>query len=210
MITKELIHTFEKFIRSLSLDFTRRPKEFGYRNPALILADAVLSINRNYKYFVMPRITLLEQSNISSFENLIAKIEKIGADGFCELWRYNHKSRVELLHILATRFMIIRKDMKARTDLNALHQWGKITQPGDFRDFNVPGIGFTTFQYLRMMCGANTVKPDVHISKAILLGTGERLSAIDKVNLVEQTAVSMGIQAQDLDYALWHFYSNKK
>lgn len=210
MITKELMHKFEKFIRSLPLDFTNRPNEFGYRNPVLILADATLSINRNYRNFVVPRIKLLERSNVSSFEGLIIKIRKIGTDNFCKLWSYNHKTRVELLYNLATKFMAIRRDLKSKNDLDTLRQWGKITKAEDYKNFKVPGIGFTTFQYLRMMCGANTVKPDVHISKAILLGTGNRLSAVNKVNLVEQVAASMKMQAQDLDYALWHFYSNKK
>lgn len=72
------------------------------------------------------------------------------------------------------------------------------------------GIGFTTFQYLRMLCGADTVKPDVHISKAVREALGKQLSPMAVVELVEQSAKNMGIQARQLDYTIWLHYSKKK
>ena len=60
-----------------------------------------------------------------------------------------------------------------------------------------------------MLCGADTVKPDTQITKAVVACTGKNPSSKIKVQLLEESANQLGIRAQQLDYALWNYYSKK-
>ena len=44
------------YLLTVPFDTNITPEEFGYSNPVLICMDAVLSINRKYYSFVVPRI----------------------------------------------------------------------------------------------------------------------------------------------------------
>ncbi len=56
--------SFLHYVNSLNLDFNQTPGEFDYDNPVLILVDAVLSMNRKYDSFVVPRVELIRKSGI--------------------------------------------------------------------------------------------------------------------------------------------------
>lgn len=202
------VERFCAFVKSLNLDYTKRPKEFGYKNPVLIVTDAALSINRQYETFVAPRIRLMESRNVRSLKELRKIIKRKGQKGFCKFWDYNHPARVDLLDRLAKRFLKTQKDLGIKDEAAALRKWGKLSIAEDYKTFNVKGIGFTTFQYLRMLCGADTIKPDVHVSRMAKKALGRNLSPISVVELIEQSAKKMEIRARELDYAIW-FYSSK-
>lgn len=200
---------FINYVRSLNLDFNQKPGEFDYDNPVLILVDAVLSMNRKYDSFVVPRVKLIRRSGIKTLEGVLEAIEDKGISGFCKVWNYNHPERVEILKRLANKFLRIKKELKISNDLSALKEWAKQSTVIDYPKFGVKGIGFVTYQYLRLMCGADTTKPDVHLKKAVKEGTGRKLSEAEVVQLVEQSAKRMNVKARQLDYALWRYYSNR-
>jgi hypothetical protein len=60
-----------------------------------------------------------------------------------------------------------------------------------------------------MLCGANTVKPDIHILRIVENGVGRKLSLEDSVKIIENISKDMDIKARDLDYALWLYSSSK-
>jgi hypothetical protein len=77
-----------------------------------------------------------------------------------------------------------------------------------FGSFNVKGIGLATFQYLRILCGSDTVKPDIHIRQAVSDGLNERVTNDKRViALVEAAAFSLQISARILEYSIWLHYS---
>jgi len=198
---------FCNFIKKLSLEFGNLPEEFDYDNPPLILIDAVLSINRRYREFVVPRIELMKGENIKTLEELRRKIDDLGKDGFCELWNYNHPDRVRMLSDLTDKFLKIKKEFRLSDDLQVLHKWGKQSKVSDSHDFNIRGIGFTTFQYLRLLCKADTTKPDRHILRAVKEGIGQNVPELEAVDIIEKAAKKLNIPVRQLDYALWKHYS---
>ena len=74
------------FVRTLPLELDRVPSEFGYTNPVLILADTVLSINRKYDLFVVPRVRLLEKRGLHSLDQLDRLIREGGVEAFSNVW----------------------------------------------------------------------------------------------------------------------------
>lgn len=204
-----MIDKFCKFIKELSLNFGDLPPEFDYENPVLILVDAVLSINRRYKEFVVPRVELIKKENINTLEELVQKIKELGEDGFCKLWNYNHSDRVRMLKELTELFLEIKKELGINNDLDVLHKWGEQSTTNDFKNFNIRGIGFTTFQYIRLLCKANTTKPDRHILRAIKDGIGQDLFGAEAVCIIEKASEKLNVSVRQLDYELWKHYSQK-
>ncbi len=205
-----LVERFLSFVRSLSLDFETVPAEFFYDNPVLILLDAVLSINRPYEKFVVPRIELARKWPIRALSQLKAEIAEVGVQGFCDRWHYQHPERVGILATLVDKFLEIKNEVGIADDLAALQFWGERSSVDDFSSFRIRGVGFTTFQYLRLLCGAVTAKPDVHLKRAVEDGIGKRLTEREVVALVEETARRWPILARRLDYALWRYYSQNR
>ncbi len=203
------IQQFLEHIGKLDLSYDMSPIEHSYTNPVLIVVDAVLSMNRNYNELVVPRLKIFQESGPESLHDLLLLITTIGHEEFCRIWKYNHLERVRILEDLVKKFLMIQKEFGIESELEALRKWGKESKPEDFVSFQVRGIGFTTFQYLRILCGANTIKPDVHISRAVYDATGKKFPERKIVTILEQSADRLGVQASILDHAIWQHYSKK-
>lgn len=206
----QYVQPFLNFIKTLPLDLDQKVTEFNYANPVLILADAVLSMNRKYEAFVVPRIKNLEKSNITSLNQLNTIITQNGIEAFTQVWNYNDPKRVEILQSLTQKFLQLKEQYGLSDDLETLHRWGKEAKPEEWIKFGVKGIAFTTYQYLRILSGANTIKPDIHIKRVFVDAVGKSKPLEEIVEVVEVTATRMNIQAKQLDYALWSYYSQKE
>lgn len=198
----------KNYILSIPLDFDHTIDEYEYDNPVLTLIDAVLSINRKYDSFVKPRIEIIRDSNIASFDLLSRELEK-GDKYFMSLWNYNHLQRVELLRNLLQYFINYKDKNNIKDDLETLSKWGKESSVEKYKDWNIKGIAFTTYQYLRMLCGADTVKPDIHILRMVEKGIGRKLSPKDSVKIIEEISEDINIKARDLDHSIWLYSSSK-
>jgi len=146
------------YFRQLPLDFQANAPEFNYTSAVLVLADAVLSAHRKYEGFVKPRLGLLRAQNppLATLDDLLGLIERVSVDGFCKVWNYQYPDKVKTLQELAGYFKHYQLKHQTANDMSALKHWANAVSPADFPSFRVPGIGFTTFQYLRMLCGADT------------------------------------------------------
>jgi hypothetical protein len=126
-----------------------------------------------------------------------------------DFWKYQHLERVLLLRNLLTFFMNFKKAKNINTDQEALKVWADQSSVESFDNWTIKGIGFTTYQYLRMLCGADTVKPDIHISRVIEKGLGRKLSPKESVLIIEKISKDMSISARSLDHAIWLYSSSK-
>jgi hypothetical protein len=106
-------------------------------------------------------------------------IQQQGYDGFCIVWKYRHLARVDLLHRLSAKFLDYKNQINQVDDLAAMKHWAAKVEVMGYLNFDVKGIGLATFQYLRMLLGVATVKPDVHISRAVALALGENRSLVE-------------------------------
>lgn len=146
-----------------------------YLTSVEVVLDAVLSINRKYYQFVVPRIQYFQEnySHIRTLKSLRSLIHDEEVK-FEKVWLYRHPARLETLKSLVDKFLeIIGED----NDLDALKKWAEDATYEDYANFRVKGIGIATFQYLRILLGADTIKPDVHIKRFV-----EELSGTKKMN----------------------------
>ena len=202
---------YVEFINSLNLRFTKKPEEYGYNNPVILLMDATLSINRQYNKFVLPRIEHFEQAfpNINTLKKLNKLIEKKGVNGFEEVWNYKHPKRVEILQSLVNFFLVYKTESSIKDDLESMKHWAQTVDINSGKILPIEGIGFATSQYIRKMLGVDSVKPDIHIKRSIFEGIGEKMSDKKTVLFIENVAKTMNITATALDYAIWKYYSLK-
>ena len=184
---------------------TEAAPEFQYTSPVLVCVEAVLSINRRYDDFVRPRMEYIESewSQVTSLSDLLALIDSLGVDGFEQFWNYRHAERVGILKHLAEFFVQYRLEGGYSDDMGAMRAWASQVSFSDHKRFPVYGIGPATFQYLRMVLGVSTVKPDVHILGFVNDALGRRVSHAQAIDLLEVVAERLGLTAQALDYAIW-------
>ena len=177
----------------------------NYENAVLICLDAVLSINRKYYTFVVPRINYFQNKypDITKLEELIKLIDNVGIDNFRDCWNYNHPDRVKILYDLCNRLIEISRLYEDKNELTSLRKWASQSSVRDYNNFNVNGIGFTTFQYIRMLLGANTVKPDVHIKNKISEIVGKKIDDKYAVELFESACRELKLYIADIEHYIW-------
>jgi hypothetical protein len=205
------VNDLVKYISKIPVANELKPEEFGYPNPVHNCLDAVLSINRRYNEFVLPRIKHFQTHypQIKTLKQLRSLIQEKGYEGFNRVWQYNHLDRVKMLDDLAKKFISYAEEIHESDDLAAMKNWANKVSPKDYDKFGVHGIGLATFQYLRMLSGVSTVKPDVHIKKAVGYALGRQVSDMEAIWLVEQASKEMGLPATTVDHNLWQYYSSK-
>ena len=209
MVATTDIEKLKEYLSSLPLEIRSYDDGYEYKNPVLTLADTILSINRNYNNFVKPRLEIIKESGINSFTDLESELDK-GDEHFMLFWRYKHPQRVELLRSLLTYFRDFQKTNNIQGDLETLKEWGNQSSVERYKNWNIKGIAFTTYQYLRMLCGADTVKPDIHILRVVEEGIGRKINPKNSVILIEQISKEMGIETRILDHAIWQYSSSKR
>ena len=195
-------------LRTLPLDFNRAsPDTFGHETSVLCCLDAVLSINRPYRRFVTPRLNRFRAlcPSLTRLSQLARKLQRIPAQKFgVEILNYNDPARVELLQRVVQRLIkIISRRENATDELDVLKTWAIKASVDDYVNFEVRGIGLATYQYLRMLFGADTVKPDVHISKFVSKTLGRRIGERDTIKILEAGALRLGVSVLSLDHAIW-------
>jgi hypothetical protein len=84
-----------------------------------------------------------------------------------------------------------------------LERWATSAKPDDRSRLGIAGFGLGGFQYLRMLFGANTTKPDVHIQRYVASGVGRRVSDIQALLLLEVAAKEAAVSLRDLDTTVW-------
>ena len=61
-----------------------------------------------------------------------------------------------------------------------------------------------------MLFGVSTVKPDVHIKKAVSLALNKQVSDLEAIWLVEQASIAMGLTPIMVDHNLWRSFASDK
>lgn len=213
MYTQEDFEKSKKAVSKIELLEGQDNELGGYKSPVLICLDAVLSINRKYYNFVVPRIKKFQKnySNIDTLKKLKELIENSSIEQFSNIWNYNHPQRIEILSTLVDK-LILYGDIKhtddSETELKKLQLWAKTVNVFEYKSFNVPGIGVATYQYIRMLLVAKTVKPDVHIKRYIYSLLDKYLNEYDTIHIFERACNDQNIDVAQADHSLWKQYAS--
>ena len=184
--------------------------ERWYGNVVLMVVDAAFtSIGLNYFRSVVPKVEkfrqeFVEQGKIRILEDLVTVSDK----ELEKIWR--NKRSWQMAKSVASYLARIKKE-KQLDDREALIYWAKHTRLEDWQKDpigEINGVGINTFQYLRMMGGADTVMPDKIVKKVIneILTKADMempSTDIDFVLLMEHIALEVGYRAIELCWMTW-------
>lgn len=185
----------------------RHTQEFNsiaLTKPAIGLIEVVLSANRSYVRHVQHHIIRLSSSDISSFRDLINRIERDGEQQFYSFWgpKDPKKFRV-LIDILQAIQNLKTQYPEAQNDYELMNCWASHIDLANYTEDiigSIRNVAIATVQHLRMTFGVNTVKPDLRVKEVLRnefnLGF---LSDIKAIQAVEQISTISGLSALMLD-----------
>lgn len=116
---------------------------------------------------------------------------------------YNDSRRAGTLAGVLEYLLDAQVDHPGTTEEEKLQHWATWCRPGDYLTVGVPGFGLAGFQYLRMLFGAQTAKPDVHIVKFVSEVVGRELSPVQALNLLERAAKVANLPLREVDAEIW-------
>jgi hypothetical protein len=167
------------------------------RTDALKVIDCVLSLNRNYDRFVAPRLDLFEHEHketttVSDLQALMRSYDS--PHQFVQkCLNYNHADRADTLMAVVDYLVTV----------GDLSEWARTADVAGYRQLQIRGFGIAGWQYLRMLFGADTVKPDIYIKRYVEQVIGKPIGDEQLVRLFEDASRTAGLSAIDVDNAIW-------
>jgi hypothetical protein len=189
------------------------PTEFGWAVPALNVIDCVLSLNRRYQGFVLPRVELFREQRpdirlLGELLGAIQSYESPAAFMAAEL-NYRHGRRADMLLGVVEYLLDELRDVEAAAETEALQGWAEEARAGDYLLVGVRGFGLAGFQYLRMLFGAQTTKPDMHIRSFVAEAVEHPVTDVQALLLMERAAKRLGLPLRDIDHEIWKERSSR-
>ena len=187
---------------------TEASADYGYNEAtAVAVIDCVLSLNRKYDAFVVPRL--------ETFMNRHPEIRKIGElaqlidsyptplDFSIEELNYRDENRARILREVVQFVCTIVQEVPAVSEEEVLKEWALGAKPHECETLDIRGFKVAGFQYLRILFGADTTKPDVHIIGFIADALNRKVSAYEALALLEAAAPRLGLSVRAVDAAIW-------
>lgn len=175
--------------------------------PALMVLDCVLSLNRRYNSFVVPRVEKFAKSHpeVRELGHLLDVIDRYGSPvEFCILeLNYRDENRANTLRGVIEYLIVQQATCQGSTELERLGNWASSLTPKDYQSVSINGLGLAGFQYLRMLFGVQTVKPDRHIKQFVAEVIGRPVSDMNALLLLEKAAELAQLPLQEVDAVIW-------
>ena len=84
-----------------------------------------------------------------------------------------------------------------------LKQWAIRAKPQECYSLKIKDFKLAGFQYLRMLFGADTTKPDVHIIRFLSEILNRKVSTIESLLLLEAASERSGLSIRVVDSFIW-------
>ena len=175
-------------------------------DPAVKVIDCVLSLNRHYKRVVVPRVTAFAASypDIKTCASLRDAMLAATPEAFLRTHLDMRDPRRAATMLGVAEFALdAAHAFPSESEEASLRAWAADAGPGDYLAAGVRGFGLAGFQYLRMLFGANTAKPDRHIIDFVSRATSREMSDAEALYAMERAAVLGGYSAAWLDHEIW-------
>ncbi len=174
----------------------RSPDTIDLRSPAVRIIDCILSLNRDYDTFVVPRLNAFEE-NYPNVKSVLQLQDAIGkhqtpADFVRQTLKYNHTARANTLSAVVNWMSILAGNHLPPKQLNNIQEWAQSASCKDYKKLAINGFGLAGFQYMRILFGADTFKPDRYICKFVEDYVRNKVSPQKALCLFEQAALDSG------------------
>lgn len=191
------------------------------------LLDCVLSLHRPYDGFVVPRVRMFK-SNHPYVDTLVDLCECVARCGDpVEFYRselnYDYEDAAEMFVRVLSYLVKEMNNYPGTTDLQKLQRWAVSVNAEEYKkswndahcETNIPLFGIAGWQYLRMLFGADTCKPDIAIKGFIKDCLKRSFSDLSVVKLMEAAAPlvpelrTYGQPIREADRRIWSQYNAK-
>lgn len=182
------------------------------QTPAVRVIDCVLSLRKDYFKVVLPRVQEFAErfpavTECAQLRDLIESYES-PSHFHSDALRMQSPKKATMLMGVVEYLLDVQGRFEGGSESERLEAWAKWVRPGDHLALDVDGFKLAGFQYLRMLFGAETVKPDVHILRYVesVLGrpiAGRPSREVQAVYAMERAGELMGRSVRALDVAIW-------
>jgi hypothetical protein len=192
----EFIHTLQGFRVIAQADGC-------YDHMGATLIDAVFQAGINYDNVVRARVERIRTSEpeARTTSGLSAMIAQRGASSVVD-WREGKKTRTlrDLIDVLRANNIETESDLRIwMTREESCEQLKRIK-----------GIGKKTIDYLKILCGLETVAVDRHLQKFVIMA-GLPATDYDEIkNLIVEAADVLSVPYSHLDHSIWRFMSTRE
>ena len=182
-------------------------KSTNWGVPPLNVLDCVLSLNRHYDSFCLPRVQNFKKRHpeIESLQALLSIIRSYQSplEFSIQELDYRDEARAKTLVGVLNYLVAEQRSIMGDSESDRLLQWADSVKPQDYVSVGVRGFGLAGFQYLRVLLGAQAAKPDVHIQRFVSDAVGSEVADTEVLSLLEEACAVLKWPLTDLDYAVW-------
>ena len=202
-------------IRQIAPDPLNRDNTVLDQSPAVKVINSVLSLGMDYRKVVKPKLDAFQEKNpdvrqVTELANLIASYPT-PIDFLNKEFNYKHKPKsirkANAINSVCEKLCGIINASPSVPEEDAIRQWALQAKPKGYRVWNIKEFGIAGFQWLRMLFGADTVKPDRHIVNFLSETLNEKVSPLESVELIEETSAHSEFSARDIDRIIWNWMS---
>lgn len=211
-IVPRIDHDVDLLVDALRRTFPDGPPErtFGdWGTAAMNVLDCVLSLNRRYYPFCEQRLDRFRTAHpdVETVEQLLELIGKYRTplEFSVQELDYRDANRAQTLVGVCQYMNTVQTAFEGETEMARFREWAKAVTPDGYEAPGVRGFGLAGFQYLRMLFGAETAKPDVHVRRFVAEAVGHPINDTTALTLLETAAKHLDWHLTALDNEIWEF-----
>jgi len=184
-------------------------KSLKVENSAIALITTVLAMRQKWNETARPRIEAfkVKYPHVKTLKDLKDLVDSMSEREFCKkILDFESHSRYARLKKLTKVFIAYQKDKGFNDDWEAVQDWAKRVDINNLEDSvrKIKGIGLATVQNLRLTCGIDTAKPDVHVKESL-----KEVRLGNEVEVVELISELTGYKCRELDQIFWYWHKNR-
>ena len=225
MTRSERITTILARIRQIAPDPPPRDNTVLDQSPAVKVINSVLSLGLGYRKVIKPKLDAFQEKNpdvrqVTELAAFIKEDYQTPIDFLNKEFNYEHKPKsirkANAINSVCEKLCGIINASPSVPEEDAIRQWALQAKPKGHSVWNIKEFRITGFQWLRMLFGADTAKPDKHVLNFLADTLNEKFpqtnekKKLEAVNLIEETSARSEFSARDIDRIIWAFMSEKK
>ncbi len=146
--------------------------------------------------------------SVLQLQNAIRK-HQTPADFVRQTLNYNHTARANTLSAVVDWMSILAGHHLPPKQLNNIQEWAQSASCKDYKTLAIKGFGLAGFQYMRILFGADTIKPDRYICQFVEDYVGNKVSPQKALCLFEQAALDSGVSRRQADHYIWEMFARR-
>ena len=168
-----------------------------------MVVDVVGSMRRKYKEYVVPKL-------LPSYVEKAKDLSLATLANTPPVWMKLKTGEAGVMSLVARELIAHGKRNGLSSEEDICRHWATAGNYGP-EVIDIKGIGPALHEYLRMHCGADTLKVDVRVINGLVsLGINANLFTSDGLlEVCEAIAKDVGCSLTELDQILWHLFGSK-